>query len=60
MTAELIGILGVGVALAALILAGRRDTDRRLAAMDGRLARVEGLLVGLGLSGRGSLAPSGD
>ena len=59
MSAELIGILGVGVsiltvgvALAGLILTGKRDTDRRLADLDRRLARVEGLLEGLGLSGR--------
>lgn len=52
MSAELIGILSVGVALGALILAGRRDTAQRLADMDRRLARVEGLLEGLGLSGR--------
>ena len=63
MSAELIGILGVGaallsvgVALGALILAGRRDTAQRLAEMDRRLARVEGLLEGLGLSGRASPA----
>lgn len=63
MSAELIGILGVGaallsvgVALGALILAGRRDTAQRLADMDRRLARVEGLLEGLGLSGRASPA----
>ena len=51
MSAELIGILSVGVALGALILAVRRDTAQRLADMDRRLARVEGLLEGLGLSG---------
>ena len=63
MSSELIGILGVGaallsvgVALGALILAGRRDTAQRLADMDGRLARVDGLLRGLGLSGRASPA----
>ena len=63
MSAELIGILGVGaallsvgVALGALILAGRRDTAQRLADMDRRLARVEGLLEGLSLSGRASPA----
>jgi hypothetical protein len=63
MSAELIGILGVGaallsvgVALGALILAGRRDTAQRLADMARRLARVEGLLEGLGLSGRVSPA----
>ncbi|MDE0621716.1 MAG: hypothetical protein OXH83_08610 [Bryobacterales bacterium] len=52
MSAELIGTLSVGVALSALILAGRRDTAQRLADMDRRLARVEGLLKGLGLAGR--------
>ncbi|MDE0103133.1 MAG: hypothetical protein OXN89_12205 [Bryobacterales bacterium] len=56
MSAELIGILAVGVALAGLILTGKRDTDRRLADMDRRLARVEGLLEGLGLSGRAGAA----
>jgi hypothetical protein len=63
MSAELIGIfavgaalLTVGVALGALILAGRRDTAQRLAAMDKRLARIEGLLRRLGLSGRASPA----
>ena len=62
MSAELIGILGVGVALlsvgvalGALILAGRRDMAQRLADMDRQLARVEGLLRGLGLSGRARL-----
>ena len=66
MSAELIGILGVGaallsvgVALGALILAGRRDTAQRLADMDRRLARVQGLLEGLGLSGRASPAAGG-
>ena len=63
MSAELIGILGVGVALlsvgvalGALILAGRRDTAQQLADMDRRLARVEGLLEGLGLSDRAAVA----
>ncbi len=63
MSAELIGILGVGVALlsvgvalGALILAGRRDTAQQLADMDRRLVRVEGLLEGLGLSDRAAVA----
>ena len=67
MSPELIGILGVivsvlsvGAALAGLILTGKRDTDRRLADMDRRLARVEGLLEGLGLSGRALAATAGD
>jgi hypothetical protein len=59
MSLELIGILSVGLALAGLILSGRRDTSRRLDDMDRRLARVEGLLEGLGLSGR-SVTVSGD
>lgn len=48
MSAELIGILSVGVALLGLgfRLSGRLDS------VDRRLARVEGLLEGLGLSGR--------
>ena len=66
MSAELIGILGVrvsilavGVALARLILAGKRDTDRQLGGMDiwlasigERVTCVEGLLEGLTPSGR--------
>lgn len=63
MSAELIGTLGVGVsilavgvALARLILTGKRDTDRRLVDMDRRLARVERLLERLGLPGRAAVA----
>ncbi|MDE0103424.1 MAG: hypothetical protein OXN89_13690 [Bryobacterales bacterium] len=52
MSAELIGILGVGGALAGLILTGKHDTDQRLANVGRRLARVEALLKGLGLPGR--------
>lgn len=58
-----VSILAVGVALARLILTGKRGTDRRLADMDRRLAdmgrrlaRVEGLIEGLGLSGRTAVA----
>lgn len=57
MSAELIGILSVGVALLGLgfRLSGRLDD------VDRRLARVEGLLEGLGLSSRVPGAPvSGD
>lgn len=57
MSAELIGILSVGVALLGLgfRLSGRLD------GVDRRLARVEGLSKGLGLSGRVSGASaSGD
>ena len=59
MSAELIGILSVGVALAALILRqsarldGRIDgLEARLGAIEQRMARVEGLLEGLGFSSR--------
>ena len=48
MSAELIGILSVGVALLGLGL----RLSSRLDDVDRRLARVEGLLAGLGLSGR--------
>ncbi|MYC68859.1 MAG: hypothetical protein F4X12_21325 [Acidobacteriia bacterium] len=48
MTAELIGILSVGAVLLGL---GMRLSSR-LDGVDRRLARVEGLLEGLGLSGR--------
>ena len=69
-SAELIGILSVGVALAGLIVAGQRSMERRLGglerclgglerrvtalevSMEQRLSRLEGLLEGLGLSGR--------
>lgn len=59
MSPELIGILGVGVALAGLILTGKRDTDRRIDALAARISAVEqrmdcveGLMEGLGLAGR--------
>ena len=96
MSAELIGILSVGVALAALNLTGRLSQDRRMTALeagldrrmtalearldrrmtalegrmveleggltdvDRRMARVEGLLEGLGLSGRTDALPAGN
>ena len=55
MSAELIGILSVGVALAGLVLrlSARIDgIEDRLASVEQCLARVEGLLEGLGLAGR--------
>ena len=58
MSAELIGTLAVGatlfVSLGALILTGWLAMDRNLADLDLRLARVEGLLKGLGLAGHAS------
>lgn len=48
MSAELIGIISVGVALLGLGL----RLSARLDDVDRRLAGVEGLLEGLGLSGR--------
>ncbi len=57
MSVELIGILSVGVAL---LWQGIRLSPR-LDDVDRRLARVEGLLKGLGLQGRVPSAPaSGD
>lgn len=56
MSAELIGIISVGIALAGLILASRRDINVRLVSLERgqadfgeRLARVEGILEGLAL-----------
>ncbi|MDE0123646.1 MAG: hypothetical protein OXN97_03615 [Bryobacterales bacterium] len=84
MSAELIGILSVGAALAALELSGRLSMDRRITGlearldermvglerrmvemvgrltdMDRRMARVEALLIGLGLSVRTDAPPAG-
>jgi len=56
MSAELIGILSVGVALAGLVLrlSARIDgIEDRLASVEERLARVEGLLEELSQAGRG-------
>ena len=41
MSAELIGILGVGIALASLILAGQRGLHTRMDKLEARLAAVE-------------------
>lgn len=67
MSAELIGILGVGAALAGLMMTGWLAMDRRMNALEvrlsrveGRLGRVEGLLEGLGLSGRSEALAAGD
>ena len=49
MSAELIGILGVGVALAGLILTAALWIGGWLRDVDGRLARLEGLIEGSGL-----------
>lgn len=54
MSAELIGILGVGVAPAGLVLhlSARIDgIENRLAGVERRLARVQGLIEGAALSG---------
>ena len=54
MSAELIGLLGVGVALAGLVLhlSARIDgIENRLAGVERRLARVQGLIQGAALFG---------
>ena len=59
MSAELIGILSVGVALAGLVLrlTARIDgIEDRLASVEQRLAQVEALLERPGLSGRAAPA----
>ena len=54
MSVELIGIISVGVALAGLILASKREINLRLVALEQgqadlreRMSRVEGILEGL-------------
>ena len=56
MSVELIGIISVGVALAGLILASRRDINLRLITLEQgqtdlreRMAGLEGILKGLAL-----------
>ncbi len=56
MSVELIGIISVGVALAGLILASKRDINLRLISLEQgqadlreRMARLEGILEGLAL-----------
>ena len=56
MSVELIGIISVGVALAGLILASRRDINLRLVSLEQgqadlreRMARLEGMLEGSAL-----------
>ena len=63
LSAELIGVLAVGLALAGVIVTGQANTDARLVALDGRLtelevrmealerrqARLEGLIEGAAL-----------
>ena len=58
MSVELIGIISVGVALAGLILASKRDINLRLISLEQgqadlreRMARQEGILKGLALRG---------
>ena len=49
MSAELIGVLGVGASLAALILTAALWIGGWLRDVDRRLARLEGLIEGAGL-----------
>lgn len=65
MSPELIGILGVGAALAALLVGLHRGTDKRIDRLDDRLGNVErrlewlvGLLQGKGVIGDPAESPS--
>ena len=49
MSPELVGVLGVGASLAALILTAAMWVGGRLRDVDRRLARLEGLIEGAGL-----------
>ena len=61
MSAELIGILGVGAALAGLILTAALWIGGWLWDVDRRLARLEGLIEGAGLfRSREVPEPAGD
>ena len=69
MSAELIGILSVGLALAVLLVGLHRNTDKRIDRLDDRVGNVEkrlewliGLLQGKGVIGEPAESPnaSGD
>ncbi len=56
MSVELVGIISVGIALAGLILASKRDINTRLISLEQgqadlreHMARLEGILEGLAL-----------
>ena len=67
MSAELIGILSVGVALGGLLLALWSRTDKRLDTLENelrrqgeRVARIEGLIKGAGLFRQVDIPAHGD
>ena len=67
MSAELIGILSVGVALGGLLLALWSRTDKRLDTLENelrrqgeRVARIEGLIEGAGLFRQADVPAHGD
>lgn len=67
MSAELIGILSVGVALGGLLLALWSRTDKRLDTLGNelrrqgeRVARIEGLIEGAGLFRQADVPAHGD
>ena len=67
MSAELIGILSVGVALGGLVLALWSRTDKRLDTLETelrrqgeRVARIEGLIEGAGLFRQADVPAHGD
>ena len=67
MSAELIGILSVGVALGGLLLALWSRTDKRLDTLENelrrqgeRVARIKGLIEGAGLFRQADVPAHGD
>ena len=57
-TPEIVAIVAVGVALAGLVIRGRRRLEDRLLAVEREQARTSGLQEGLGITGRAVQTPN--
>lgn len=57
-SAELVAILAVGIALAGLLLPGQRELRRDVADLRERMARLEGLFEGFTSRGAEKSSPS--